>query len=103
MIDPGMIKRLQRDLYARIEKTKEELADKEVEGTAGGGAVRVTCNGNQEVTGIQIKPEAIDPDDPEMLQDLIMAAVNQAMDHARKMNEDAMSEITGGLKLPGLF
>lgn len=103
MIDPGMIQRLQKDLHNRIDRMKEELKTKYVVGTSGGGVVSVTCNGNSEITAVKIKAEAVDPDDPEMLQDLIMAATNQALDKARELNEESMSGITGGLKLPGLF
>lgn len=103
MIDPGMIQRLQKDLHARIDRMKVELKTKYVEGTAGGGVVTVTCNGNSEITAVNIKPEAVDPDDAEMLQDLIMAATNQALEKARQLNEESVSSITGGLKLPGLF
>ncbi len=103
MIDPGMIQRLQKDLHNRIDKMKVDLNNKFVDGTAGGGVVKVVSNGNSEITEVIIKAEAVDPDDPEMLQDLIMAATNQALENARKLNEDSMSEITGGLKLPGLF
>ena len=103
MIDPGMIRKLQKDLQDRIEKMKEDLKDEYVEGTAGGGVVTVTSNGNSEIAAVKIKPEAIDPDDPEMLQDLIMAATNQALEKAKQLNEDSVSSITGGLRLPGLF
>lgn len=103
MIDPGMIQRLQKDLHARIDRMKVELKTKYVEGSAGGGVVTVTCNGNSEITAVHIKPEAVDPDDAEMLQDLIMAATNQALEKARQLNEKSVSSITGGLKLPGLF
>lgn len=103
MIDPGMIQRLQKDLHRRIDKMKEDLKSEYVEGTAGGGVVTVVSNGNSEITEIRIKPEAVDPEDVEMLQDLILAATNQALEKARQLNEDSVSEITGGLKLPGLF
>ena len=103
MIDPNMIRRLQKDLTDRMEKMREELKHKTVEGTAGGGAVRAVCNGNSELLEIHIKPEAVDPDDVEMLQDLVLAAVNQSLETAKKLNEDSVSSITGGLKLPGFF
>lgn len=103
MFDPATIKRLQKDLTERVEKMKEDLKDEFVEGSAGGGAVTVVCNGNQEVSEVKIKAEAIDPDDPEMLQDLIMAAANQALEKSKELNESRVSEITGGLKLPGFF
>jgi nucleoid-associated protein EbfC len=103
MIDPGMIKKLQKDLHERIERMTEDLKQKTVEGTAGGGAVTVVANGDLEIVSVRIKAEAIDPDDPEMLQDLVMAASNQALDQARQMKEESVSAITGGLKLPGFF
>ncbi len=98
-----MIQRLQKDLHSWIDRMKEELQTKTVEGTSGGGAVVVVANGNSEIQEVRISPEAVDPDDVEMLQDLVMAATNQALERARDLNESSMSEITGGLKLPGLF
>ncbi len=103
MIDPGMIQKLQKDLHKRIDQMKEDLKSEYVEGTAGGGVVTVVSNGNSEITEIRIKPEAVDPEDVEMLQDLVLAATNQALEKARQLNEDSVSEITGGLRLPGLF
>lgn len=103
MIDPGMIRKLQKDLQIRMEKMKEDLQKLTVEGTAGGGVVVVVSNGNSEIQSVKIKPEAIDPGDPEMLQDLILAATNQALTNARALNENKVSEITGGLALPGFF
>lgn len=103
MIDPSMVKKLQRDLTERMEKMRADLATKTVEGKSGGGAVVVVANGNQEIVEVRISKEAIDPDDIEMLQDLVMAATNSAMSAAKKMNEDAVSGITGGLHFPGLF
>jgi len=103
MIDPGMIRKLQKDLQIRMEKMKEDLQKLTVEGTAGGGVVVVVSNGNSEIQSVKIKPEAIDPEDPEMLQDLILAATNQALTNARALNENKVSEITGGLALPGFF
>ncbi|MDK2972320.1 MAG: nucleoid-associated protein EbfC [Candidatus Sumerlaeota bacterium] len=103
MIDPGMIRKLQSDLHTRMDKMSEELGTLSVEGSAGGGVVKVVASGNREIKEITIGPEAIDPDDPEMLQDLVIAAVNQALDAAKKLQEDKMSSITGGLKFPGLL
>ena len=84
-------------------KMQEELAEKTVEATAGGGVIKVTANGRQELVSIEIKPEAVDPDDVEMMQDLILAAVNEALRKSQEMVASEMSKITGGLKLPGLF
>ncbi len=103
MIDPGMIRKLQSDLHTRVEKMNTQLADMTVEGSSGGGVVKVTATGTREIKAITIGPEAIDPDDPEMLQDLIVAAVNQALDAAKALHESQVSDITGGLKFPGLF
>lgn len=103
MIDPSMIKKLQNDLQSRVEKVNTEMDEKTVEGSAGGGVVRVVVTGNRELKSVEIGPEAIDPDDPEMLQDLVMAATNQALEAAKKMYEDQMGAITGGLRFPGLF
>ena len=103
MINPAMIKKLQGDLQNRIEKMNDELAQVEVEGTAGGGVVKVIATGDRVIKRVVIGPEAIDPDDPDMLQDLIMAATNQAMEKAKKLHEESVSQATGGLHFPGLF
>ena len=103
MIDPGMIRKLQSDLHTRIDKLHSELDDVLIEGSAGGGVVKVTVTGNREVRSIEIGSEAIDPDDPEMLQDLVVAAVNQALDKAKETYENRVSDVTGGLHFPGLF
>jgi len=84
-------------------KMKEELETKTVEAAAGGGMVEVVVNGKMEVLELRIKPEAIDPDDPEMLEDLVKAAVNQGIRNAQALVEQEMSKITGGLNIPGLF
>ena len=80
-----------------------ELAEKEVEASSGGGVVTVKVNGKQEVLAIKIKPEAVDPEDVEMLEDLITAAVNEALRKSQEMVAGEMSKITGGMKIPGLF
>ncbi|CAN5404544.1 YbaB/EbfC family nucleoid-associated protein [soil metagenome] len=104
MFDPAMIRKLQKDLSDRVEKMKEDLGSQHVEGVAGGGVVVVRANGNSEIQEVRIKPEAVDPDDVEMLQDLVLAAVNQALEAAKKLNEASMAGVTGGLKLPpGIF
>ncbi|MCX7841660.1 MAG: YbaB/EbfC family nucleoid-associated protein [Clostridia bacterium] len=92
--------KMQRDM----EKLQEELNQKTVEATSGGGAITVVVSGKKEVKEINIKPEVVDPDDVEMLQDLILAAVNEAMRKADEMANSEMSRITGGMGgLPGLF
>ncbi|MDX2177859.1 MAG: YbaB/EbfC family nucleoid-associated protein [Candidatus Sumerlaeia bacterium] len=103
MIDQNSVRKLQKELEGRMERIQDELKQKTVEGTAGGGAVTVVCNGQSEVISVSIKPEAVDPDDIEMLQDLVRAACNQAVERSKKMHEDAVSGLTGGLHFPGLF
>jgi len=83
-------------------KAQEELAATTVEGTAGGGAVRVTMSGEQKITGITITPDVVDPDDVEMLQDLIMAAIADASERAGELQAKSFGAITGGLNIPGL-
>lgn len=85
-----------------LAKAQEELRQATVEGTAGGGAVRVSMSGEQKVTGITIQPDVVDPDDVEMLQDLIMAAISDASDRASELQSQSFGAITGGLNLPGL-
>ncbi len=85
-----------------LAKAQAELAGKTVEGTSGGGAVRVNMSGEQKITGIQISPDVVDPDDVEMLQDLIMAAIENASERAAELQSQSFGAITGGLNLPGL-
>lgn len=80
-------------------KKQEELAQREYSASAGGGAVTVTVNGEHEIKSIEISPAAVDPDDVEMLQDLIMAAVNEAMRTAAEAGADELNKLTGGLNL----
>ena len=84
-------------------KKQEELANKVVEGTSGGGMVKVQMNGKNQVISLKIDPEVVDPDDVEMLEDLIIAAINEAQDELSKTSEDELSKFTGGMKIPGLF
>ncbi len=93
------VQKMQQDMM----KLQEELAERKVESTAGGGAVKVVANGKNEIISIEIKPEAVDPEDVEMLQDLITAAVNEALRQAQEMVSREMGKITGGLKIPGMF
>ena len=84
-------------------KAQEELASKQVEGTAGGGVVTVIATGHRKLVEVRIKPEAVDPEDVEMLQDLILSAVNDALTKAEEMANEDMGKYTGGMKMPGLF
>jgi hypothetical protein len=85
-----------------LAKAQAELAATEVEGTAGGGAVRITMSGEQKITGIALSPDVVDPDDVDMLQDLIMAAIADASEKASELQSQSFGAITGGLGLPGL-
>ncbi len=98
-----MFKQMQK-LQKDMERMQEELAEKEVESSAGGGMVTATVNGKMELVDLKINPEVIDPEDPEMLEDLIIAAVNEAMGNANEMAQSEMSKLTGGLAggFPGL-
>lgn len=85
-----------------LAKAQQELAAAAVEGSAGGGAVKIQMSGEQKVTGITIQPDVVDPDDVEMLQDLIMAAIADATEKANELQAKSFGAITGGLNLPGL-
>ncbi len=90
-------------MQANMERVQAEVEEREVEATAGGGAVKVVVSGKREMKSIEIAPEIVDPDDIEMLQDIIIAAVNEAMSNAEKMMNEEMSKVTGGMNMGGLF
>jgi len=90
-------------LQQQIQNAQEELAQREYEAAAGGGVVTARVNGKHELVALNIKPEAVDPDDVEMLTDLIVAAVNTAMKQAEEDSEKTMGKLTGGINMPGLF
>lgn len=98
----NMMKQAQK-LQSKMAKLQEEMADKTVESTAGGGMVKVVANGRQQIVTIQIEKEVVDPDDVEMLQDLIIAAINDALARSQEMVTGEMSKLTGGLNIPGLM
>jgi hypothetical protein len=87
----------------KMKKLQEELATREFEGSAGGGVVKVTVNGDSILQSVVISPDVAQPDDVEMLQDMILAATNDAIKTAKKTSEEEMGKITGGLGVPGLF
>ena len=91
-----------QEMQEELEKKQEELAEKEVEATAGGGMVKVVMNGNEEVVDISIEKEVVDPGDTEMLEDLILAAVNNAKEKAEEMKQEEMGDIAGGMDLPNI-
>lgn len=98
----NMMKQVQK-MQKDMEVMQAELGVKEVEASVGGGAVVVKANGNKEVLSIKIKPEVLDPDDVEMLEDLVLTAVNQALKAADDMMSGGMAKISGGMGMPGMF
>lgn len=91
-----------RELQKNMMKMQEELENATVEASVGGGVVRVVVSGKMRVESLTIQPEVVSPDDVEMLQELVQAAVNEGMEEAQQMVSDRMSSITGGLNIPGL-
>lgn len=96
-----MMRQVQK-MQAEMARVQDELATAEVEASAGGGAVRVKVSGRLELLSVEIEPEAVDPGDVEMLQDLVMAAVNEGLRKAQELATAKMEKVTGGLSLPGL-
>ena len=99
----GKMMKQAQQLQTKMMKMQEELADKTIEASAGGGMVKVVANGKQQVISLEIEKEVVDPDDVEMLQDLILAAVNDALAKSQEMVSGEMSKLTGGLSIPGLM
>ncbi|MEW5922920.1 MAG: YbaB/EbfC family nucleoid-associated protein [Candidatus Zixiibacteriota bacterium] len=97
----NMMKQIQK-MQAQMEQIQAELEETQVDGTAGGGMVKAVVNGKQDLLEIKIDPEVVDPEDVEMLQDLIVAAVNQARQKAQELQAERMSALTGGLNIPGM-
>ena len=95
--------RQMQQMQQRLAKMQEDLANETVEGTAGGGAVVVTMTGQQKIHGVKIDPAVVDPDDVEMLQDLVLAAFNEAQTKAQQLAETRLGGLTGGMKIPGLI
>ena len=91
-----------RELQKNMMKMQEELENATVEASVGGGVVRVVVSGKMRVESLTIQPEVVSPDDVEMLQELVQAAVNEGIEEAQQMVSDRMSSITGGLNIPGL-
>jgi len=92
-----------QEMQSRMAKIQEELASKTVQGSAGGGMVQVTVNGQLNITAVQIEASVINPSEKDMLEDLMLAAVNDGMRKARELASSEMSKLTGGLKIPGLM
>jgi DNA-binding YbaB/EbfC family protein len=98
----NMMKQAQK-LQAKMIKLQDELAERTVTASAGGGMIEVTANGRQQITGIAIDPEVVDPEDVDMLQDLVMAAVNDALTKSQEMVSQEMGKLAPGMNIPGLL
>jgi len=97
-----MMKQAQK-MQRQMEEMQAELANKTLEVSAGGGAIKLTINGQKQITDLVISPDVVDPDDVEMLQDLVISAVNEAIRQMEEASSSQLSKITGGMNLPGLF
>jgi hypothetical protein len=102
-MDLARLMREAQKMQARLNELKEELAQRRITATSGGGMVTVEMNGRQELLSLKIDPKVVDPSDVEMLEDLILAALNEARRKAEEMMKEEMSRLTGGLPIPGLF
>jgi hypothetical protein len=102
MFDFKNLQKMQKELQERMAKMDEELGHKEVEATSGGGVVKVKFNGKQQLLSIKISREAVDPDDIEMLEDLVLAAVNAGIARSKELSQNNLAQLTGGLKIPGM-
>lgn len=98
----NMMKQMKK-MQQQMQKAQEELKDKTVEGSAGGGMVTVIANGHKQILEVKIKQEVVDPEDVEMLQDLVLAAVNEALVKVDELVAKDMGKFSGGMNLPGLF
>ncbi|WP_034764450.1 YbaB/EbfC family nucleoid-associated protein [Chrysiogenes arsenatis] len=98
----GILKQAQA-MQEKMARMQEEAESKTVEVAVGGGMVKVVANGKNRIISLKIAPEIIDPEDPEMLQDLVISAVNEAQEKVQQMVQDEMSKITGGMKIPGFM
>ena len=98
----GQITKMAQQMQTQMAQAQEELRETTVEATAGGGAVRIVITGAQEVRSIEIDPSAVDPDEVDMLQDLVLSAVNEAIGRSKELEQERMGKIAGGMGLPGM-
>jgi DNA-binding YbaB/EbfC family protein len=98
----GLLQQAQK-MQKDMQRAQEELETFEAEGSAGGGAVKIRVRGTNEILSVTIAPEAVDPSDVEVLQDMIRLAANDALSQVRKNSEDKLSKVTGGMKIPGML
>ncbi len=99
----GNIMKQAQKMQSKMMKLQEELADETVEASSGGGMIKVVVNGKQQVVSINIEKEVVDPEDIDMLQDLVIAAVNDALTKSQEMVSEKMGKVTGGINIPGLM
>lgn len=99
----GNIMKQAQMMQKRMAQMQQELEERRIEATSGGGMVKAVVSGKQHLISLTIDPKAVDPEDVEMLQDLVMAAVSEALKQSQKMAEEEMGKITGGLNIPGMF
>jgi hypothetical protein len=99
----GNIMKQAQMMQKRMAQLQQELEERRIEASAGGGMVTAVVSGKQQLISLTIDPKAVDPDDVEMLQDLVVAAVSEALKQSQKISEEEMGKITGGLNIPGLF
>jgi DNA-binding YbaB/EbfC family protein len=102
MKNMGDLQKMAREMQANMAKAQEELAAATVEGTAGGGAVVVVLTGTQDIKSVKIEKDAVDPNDVETLQDLVLAAFSDALKKSRELAAQRLGGVTGGLKIPGM-
>ena len=102
-MDMRFLMKQAKEMQKKMETIKAQLANQEIKVASGGGMVEITINGEQEIKEISINPDIIDPEDKEMLEDLILAAVNEGIRQSKEMINEEMKKLTGGVNLPGLF
>jgi len=103
MKNMGKMMKQAQQLQNKMEKLQEEMATKTIEASAGGGMVKAVANGRQQIVSISVEKEVVDPEDVDMLQDLIVAAVNDALSQSQQMVNEEMNKLTGGMNIPGLM
>ena len=103
MPNMGNLLKKAQQLQERMVKLQEELGEKTIETSSGGGMVTIIANGKQEIVSVKIDPEVVNADDVEMLEDLILAAINDALHQAKQMVSEEMAKLTGGVSIPGMF
>jgi hypothetical protein len=102
-MNPRQMQQMAIKMQRQMQQIQEQLGNEVIEGSAGGGAVTITMNGHRELKGIVISPEVVDPEDVEMLQDLLLAAFSDATKKAQDLTEERLGPIAGGLQIPGLM